>query len=191
MKTMRRLLVTTVVSIVALGSIAATAGAAGSLGPHLAPQCGYTMVDGGGLFAEKYATAIWPQVAAYNSRRGIVDRQYVYARFQWYERAPGSTSAVAAGNPEWRWTLASDAAYTRTWYTFNTNLPGQAVFRFAGYDATAVNPAADVFLHVSLYWYTGSTVTGSIGYWATNPNNVNNSFVCNGGGWIGSYVPQP
>lgn len=170
-----------------LGAVAGTARAAGSPGPYVAGGCGW-ILQPSIVIDSKLSVAVWPKVAAFDARRGVADSQYVYAAFQWYEHSTGG-SFVAAGNTEWRWTYASDSSYTIAWKTFGTNLGDQAVTRFGGSDANGAGyGSADQYLYVRLYWYTGSAVTGTSAYWAQNPSNANNAYVCNGGGWLGTFT---
>lgn len=183
----RRIAVVLAAAALSIAGLAGNARAAGTPGPYVATGCGW-IVQQGTVIDSRLSVAIWPKVAAFDARRGVADGQYVYAAFRWYEKNYGGP-LVAVGTTEWRWTYAYDSTYTIGWKTFGTNLSDQPVTRNGGFDANAAgNGAADQYLHVTLYYYTRGVVTGTVGYWAVNPNNINNRYVCNGGGWLGSYA---
>jgi hypothetical protein len=178
---LRRIIRTGLVIGVVAGALlagSARADAAGAVGPYRTSQCGWYLQEGN-VLDSKIAQAWLPSVAAVNTRAGVVDRQYVYVSMQWYYR---SGSSLVGRPPIWAWTLASDNAYTGTWYTFGSNQVTTGVARNTGYDANSAGGAPDTYMLVSLSWYTGSTVTGSTSFWAQNSHSPNAPYVCNSGG---------
>ena len=85
----RKISIGLAVAALSLAGMAGNAHAAGTPGPYISsPGCTW-IVQEGVVIDSKLTVAMWPQVAAFDERRGVTDGQYVYASFRWYERNRG------------------------------------------------------------------------------------------------------
>ncbi|MDT4917564.1 MAG: hypothetical protein QOH89_2264 [Pseudonocardiales bacterium] len=153
----------------------------GSTGTYTGASCGWyphtsSMLS---LWDDKIVRINLPGVSA------VSDGQLVWAHVQFAQ--PAADGSMAAYRDGWFYTYASPGQLTASWTSYQEGTPNWTYVEDApgesGYVAGDVsNLSTSVF--VSLYWMTGSTVTGSATEWAQNAGSVYHPEICNTGGTL-------
>jgi hypothetical protein len=153
----------------------------GIIGSHTAASCGWFPQTEGllSLWDDKIVRVNLPSVS------GVTADQLVWAHVRFLQ--PDSSGSRTDYRTGWFYTFASPGQMSTTWTSYQEGTPSWTYVQDApgesGYAAgDTQNPVTSVY--VTMYWMTGSTVTGSVSELATNAANAGYPYTCNGGGTL-------
>jgi hypothetical protein len=171
-------LVASVVGIVTVS--VAPAAAATTRGSYTAATCGWLRQDAGllAIADNKISQIDLPRVTATSGSRQLV---WMYVEFM----HPVSSTTAATYRAGWFYTYAVAGRWTTSWTSYMYGTSGWTLVRDeapqSGYTGAELT-TNDTYIKYTIDWMTGSSVSRQVARFATNPRNVNNSYVCNGGG---------
>jgi hypothetical protein len=166
---------------VSLGAVSPAQADTGRIGSYTAASCGWYAYTESllSLWDDKIVRVNLPSVS------GTTDGQLVWAYVEFMQ--PTTEATIATYRMGWFYTYASPGQTSTSWtsylygtpnWTFVDDAPGES-----GYAAGDVGNAS-TSVRVSLYWMTGSTVTGTAAEWAQNAASPYHPEICNTGGTL-------